>query len=197
MCHNDLAQLEMLYVNHKEVQPTNSLEEKLASPPEQLLGSEKPAHCENGGEKPDEQGNIQNEAVDKEYIRNIVYIAARSNSHDARSMGLGIEVEEGSCASSHPRVKLIHQDSPLRGRIFRGDVILAVNNEETTDLGAHGTAEKIDSNQSKTFEGLETNPTMSVVELTVMSTESDGSVTESEGSDFFADAGVQETASEV
>jgi hypothetical protein len=104
------------------------------------------------------------------------------------------------------------QNSPLAGRLFEGDILLAVNNVETTGLcGAEvskgfsesgGVQEAGDEHGEKKFKSDLTPSQARVVKLTVMSSRSDGSDSDSSSSSTTtmprsSDTGRSETAVEV
>jgi hypothetical protein len=133
------------------------------------------------------QDETSDEESAQDYVRNIYFVPVAATRVD-----LGIKLEDASCPLSYPSVKVVRDESPLGDRIFVGDLILAVNNEEAVGLGALDVANKFLREQED--DGPEP---AEVVKLTVMSAQSDGSDSDSAISQASVDTGRAETAVEV
>jgi hypothetical protein len=124
----------------------------------------------------------------QDYVREIYFVPIAATE----ASNLGIELDGASCPATHPTVAMVTNNSPLKGRVFVGDILLAVNNLETAGLcGAEVT--------KRCFEGgvqEEESPQAKIVKLTIMSSQSDGS-SDSASSSGSIDTGRSETALEV
>jgi hypothetical protein len=124
----------------------------------------------------------------QDYVREIYFVPIDA----IEASNLGIELDSASCPATHPTVAMVTNKSPLKGRVFVGDILLAVNNLETAGLcGAEVT--------KRFFEGgvqEEESQQAQIVKLTIMSSQSDGS-SDSASSSGSIDTGRSETALEV
>ncbi|KAL3940259.1 MAG: hypothetical protein SGARI_001050 [Bacillariaceae sp.] len=109
-------------------------------------------------------------------IRSVKLVPLSGNSV---SSGLGIEVSGASCPASNPIVEAVAENSPAADQVFVGDVVLAVNDVDTTGWNDLNVAE----NQSATIEsGGDSSFEDQSIKLTIMSAGSDGSATGSTSS---------------
>jgi hypothetical protein len=142
------------------------------------------------------------------YIRDIYFVPVAANT----VVDLGIQLHDASCTSTHPLIASVQENSPLAGRLFEGDILLAVNNVETTGLCGALVSKSFSENavvQQETpgDNDDELSPTSSsqgaqVVKLTVMSSihDSDDDSDSSSSSTTMPrsiDTGRSETAVEV
>jgi hypothetical protein len=178
---NELSQLEHLYKDKSE-EGLRPAKERKQTPLEALLERSRLPIQEykERTESLEESSEIE-DSLGQSYVRNIFYVPVCPSI--GTSTSLGIEFESASCASSYPSVKSVHGESPLRGRLFEGDKILAVNNKETAGRRA-----------KRTEEGTLDD----VLKLTVLSRNPDGSDDSSSESDQESmDTGINSTAIEV
>jgi hypothetical protein len=125
----------------------------------------------------------------QDYVRNIYFVPVV-----ATRVNFGIEVEDASCPLSYPTVAAVKEKSPLLDRIFVGDLILAINNEGTVGLCASDVTKRFITGE----DGEEEGPGQThIVKLTVMSSQPDGSDSDSSSSIESIDTGRSETAVEV
>jgi hypothetical protein len=130
----------------------------------------------------------------QDYIRHVYFVPAVPNS---TYVSLGISLEDASPTTIYPAIKAICNESPLLDRIFVGDKIMAVNNVETLGFSSTGvtklllcqdnrnTTDSIDSNDEESEDTFSTpivqQPTINnVIKLTIMSSQSDGSESDSD-----------------
>lgn len=125
------------------------------------------------------------DSITQEYVRSIFFVPVCGTAGSAHA--LGIELEGTSSSTNHPSVKSIHGESPLRGRVFEGDVVLAVNNKDATGLGGKEVS-RLATDGSKLSD---------VIKLTVISNKPDGSDTGSDTDQASIDTGIESTAIEV
>lgn len=197
---NEFSQLEHLY-NAKMEEGTRSMEERKLTPLEKLLERGRLPIQEYQAPRSEslEESSEIDDSLDQSYVRNIFYVPSCPSIGTSNSNALGIEFEGASCTSSYPSVKSVHGESPLRGRLFEGDKILAVNNKHTA------------GHQAKETEGLALNEMVTpnnsslslseAVKLTVLSRNPDGSddssSSNSESDQVSMDTGIDSTAIEV
>ena len=108
------------------------------------------------------------------------------------------------CTSTLPFIASVEENSPLAGRLFEGDILLAVNNVETTGLCGDEVSKSFSESGGVQELGDDDESTPSqtrVVKLTIMSSQSDGSDSDSTSSSTTIprsiDTGRSETAVEV
>ena len=135
-------------------------------------------------------GDDGDETSTQDYVREIYFVPV-----GASRVSFGIEVESANPQQLYPVIMAVKEVSPFLGRVFVGDLILAINNEETVGLRDVDVAKRL-----RAFErdGEQEAPGQSeVVKLTVLSSKSDGSDTSSLNSSGTLDTGLLETAAEV
>jgi hypothetical protein len=184
MERDDLVQLTQLCEFNKTDRLRETKERKL-SLLEALLERGRTAMQALEGTSLDESTEID-DSTNQEYVRNIFFVRVCPPSGTANS--LGIDLEDSSCATGHPSVRSIHGQSPLRGSVFVGDVILAINNRETAGLGGQETGKLAQDGNSEASD---------VVKLTVISSNPDGSDAASDSDQVSMDTGIESTAIEV
>lgn len=163
----------------------------------------------------DDNGDNEEEDDQDSYVRDIYFVPVASKS--VADFDLGIQLHNASCAWTHPMIASIEEKSPLAGRLFEGDILLAVNNVETTGLCGDEVSKSFSSEstsgdvQEPGDDGDDDDEASStpcsqarVVKLTVMSSLSDGSDSDSSSSSSSTtttprsiDTGRSETAVEV
>jgi hypothetical protein len=134
------------------------------------------------------------------YVRDIYFVPVAANT----VLDLGIQLHDPSCTSTHPMIASVQKSSPLAGRLFEGDILLAVNNVETTGLCGDEVSKSFSESGGVQEPGDDDESTPSqarVVKLTIMSSQSDGSDSSTSSSSTTmprsVDTGRSETAVEV
>lgn len=109
------------------------------------------------------------------FIRDIVFLPLKQHESQSISVSdLGFELEDAQQSLSNPSVCSVANNSPLKGSIFEGDFVLAINSADTSGLSSANAFQLVaDSLQSNSA------PSHSVLMLTVLSMLRDDS--ESEG----------------
>ena len=121
-----------------------------------------------------------------------VYLVPTAESSTQEMMEIGIDIDDASCPASNPVVVSVQESSPLADRLFVGDIILAVNDMDTTGWNAEEVKASLSSSSNSNVPNTEdlklddaeeestttlTTISHSSIKLTVMSTEFDGSQT--------------------
>ncbi|KAL3942229.1 MAG: hypothetical protein SGBAC_003538 [Bacillariaceae sp.] len=167
---NELAQLEHLYP--KELLPvqeySNSMHNTMLEKIEEVVGMQ-------------------------DYIRHVDYAPGNTNS-----VTLGICLLDARSNRTFPMVEDVKETSPLLDQISVGDYILAVNNVETRGFEASDVAKLLITDEQRDDDEEEESETMSIVRLTIQSSQQDGSESDPECDEALSVASKpSETKSEV
>lgn len=149
---------------------------------------------DNSARKQQQEPHETEAELSQDYVRDIYFVPLTTNPSQAN---LGIALNDASLPSSHPVVSAVDDSSPLSGRVFVGDVVLAVNDLETVGLcGAQVTSS---FSECGSVHDDESSTASKVVKLTVLSMLSDGYDSDSSemNSDQSIDTGIANSASEV
>jgi hypothetical protein len=120
-----------------------------------------------------------------------VYLVPTGESSTQEMMEMGIDIDDASCPASNPVVISVQEFSPLADRIFAGDIILAVNDMDTTGWNSEEVKVLLSSSLNSNVRNMgdlkvddgagDASPSPPThhdsIKLTVMSTEFDGSQT--------------------
>jgi hypothetical protein len=158
---------------------------------EYAIGAKAPDEDDKADEKEhdsEEEGDDDSTSTTQDYVRTVYFVPVAPTT----CVDLGLELGDATGSTSYPMVRAVREDSPLVDRIFVGDWILAVNNEEIAGLEA--------SNVTKRFLPREKGTTAAadIVKLTIMSSQADGSESSSSSSseeDSSSNAGCSRRAS--
>lgn len=121
----------------------------------------------------------------QEYIRDVYFIPNQANpvNENERSPSkqvLGLHLSDAMDAESYPRIIALTDNSPLKGRVFEGDYITAMNDKDTNGMSAETLLGIADSS----CERVGNANIAKMTKLTVMSSKADGDEDSSSASSF-------------
>jgi hypothetical protein len=164
-------------------------------------------HSTLRGEEEDRTISATSSDDDEYFIRDIFYVP--TTSAEGSTNDLILHVIGADCPLTHPMISFVGEDSPLAGRVFPGDYVLSINEEEaggmsSEDVLAHllagsspiiATWKKEEQAHVETMLGNnnEVVGSIKMIKLTVMSSHADGSDT----TDASVDLDRPATAAEV